>query len=71
MFRAGLQTKTALAQQGARAFHRASGKDFFDYEFERKLDRGNFPHEHINFTKVLDEEVDTMSEEYLANYDAM
>jgi hypothetical protein len=48
-----------------------SGKDFFDYEFERKLDRGNFPHEHINFTKVLDAELDTRSEEYLTNYDAM
>jgi hypothetical protein len=39
-----------------------SGKDFFDYEFERKLDRGNFPHDHINFTKVLDDEVDILSE---------
>jgi len=37
-------------------FH--SGKDFFDWQFERKLDRGNFPHEHINYTKILDEEVD-------------
>lgn len=40
-------------------FNMASGKDTFDYEFERKLDRGNFPHPHINFTKVLDEELDT------------
>ena len=48
-----------------------SGKDFFDYEFERKLDRGNFPHDHINFTKVLDDEVDILSEQYLTNYDAM
>lgn len=49
----------------------ASGKDTFDYEFERKLDRGNFPHPHINFTKVLDEELDTQSQSYLENYDAM
>ncbi len=48
-----------------------SGKDYFDYEFERKLDRGTYPHEHINFTKVLDAELDTRSEEYLTNYDAM
>jgi len=35
------------------------------------LDRGNFPHDHINFTKVLDEEVDVTSDMYLSNYDAM
>jgi len=49
----------------------SSGKDFFDYEFERKLDRGNFPHPHINYTKVLDDELDTTSAQYLENYDAM
>jgi len=50
---------------------RSTGKDFFDYEFEKKLDRGNYPYEHINYTKVLDEEVDKSSEMYLSNYDAM
>ena len=48
-----------------------SGKDYFDYEFEKKLDRGNFPFEHINFTKVLPNNVDTNSDMYLENYDMM
>lgn len=54
-----------------RSFTKTIGKDYFDYEFEKKLDRGNYPHEHINFTKVLDDELDTQSEMYLSNYDAM
>jgi len=66
--RKGFALKKLVSVQSAKM---SSGKDFFDYEFEKKLDRGNFPHPHINFTKVLDEEVDTSSSQYLENYDAM
>ena len=66
--RKGLAQARFTPLQSARM---SSGKDFFDYEFERKLDRGNFPHPHINFTKVLDDELDTTSSQYLENYDAM
>lgn len=72
MHRLAITAKKGLAS--CRAFNSLSshsGKDYFDYEFERKLDRGTYPHEHINFTKVLDAELDTRSEEYLTNYDAM
>ena len=59
-------------QVAVRAFAREySGKDYFDYEFEKQLDRGNYPFDHINFTKVLDLPVDKTCEEYLSNYDAM
>lgn len=40
----------------------ARGQDVFNYEFERKLHRGNFPHPHINYTKILDHELDTQSQ---------
>ena len=66
--RKGMTFKRVMSLQSA---HMSSGKDFFDYEFEKKLDRGNFPHPHINYTKILDEEVDTSSAQYLENYDAM
>ena len=43
-----------------------SGKtDYFDYSFERKIDRGNFPFDHINYTNVLDLPVDHTCEQYL------
>lgn len=66
-----LTRNSLVASQRFFGAERHTGKDFFDYEFEKKLDRGNYPHEHINFTKVLDDELDTRSEMYLTNYDAM
>lgn len=66
--RKGLSNIRVLPVQ---SFRMSSGKDIFDYEFEKRLDRGNFPHPHINYTKVLDDELDTRSTQYLENYDAM
>jgi 3-methylcrotonyl-CoA carboxylase beta subunit len=60
-----------FSQANRRNFAWHTGKDHFDAQFEQRLDRGNFPHDHINYTRVLDEEVDSTSEEYLSNYDAM
>jgi len=55
----------------SRGFAWHIGKDYFDYNFEKKLDRGNYPHDHKNFTRILDEEVDKNCEIYQSNYDAM
>jgi hypothetical protein len=53
---------------------RAYNKDYshnFDWSFETKLPRGHFASETRSFMKVLDEEVDTKSDQYLQNYDDM
>jgi hypothetical protein len=40
-------------------------------QYKGKMSNHGFPHPHKDFTRVLDEEVDTHCEDYLRNYEAM
>ena len=51
---------TNLLRQGFTAQRAFSNR--FDYEFESKIDHGNFPHNFHSYMRVLDEEVDKNSE---------
>jgi len=61
VFRLARKRLSSIRVLPVQSFGMSSGKDIFDYEFEKRLDRGNFPHPHINYTKVLDDELDTRS----------
>ena len=47
------------------------GERRFDYSFDSRIDNSNFPHDFFSYMKTLKNDVDTQSEEYLSNYDAM
>jgi hypothetical protein len=47
------------------------GRRSMGMQYKGKMSNHGFPHPHKDFTRVLDEEVDTNCEDYLRNYEAM